>query len=263
MRTAITNTSVVVLALAVSLLHGSAHAAPVSNRITQTSTIDALLVGAYDGTMTCGELLTHGDCGIGTFDRLDGEMVVLDGCVYQVKADGKIYRPPAAMTTPFASVCAFAPDIVVAVTNVSDSAQVMAQLNARVPNQNVFCAIKIMGVFLRMRTRSVPAQQKPYPLLADVARTQPVFDMTNVTGVIVGFRSPPFVKGINVPGYHWHFLSADKSRGGHILDFALRAGACQVDVCDQLLLLLPAGGKGLAQLDLSKDRGAELERVEK
>ena len=73
--------------------------------MTQTSTIDALLAGVYDGEMSCRELLTHGDFGIGIFDHLDGEMVVLNGTVYQVKIDGRVYQPAKELKTPFASVC--------------------------------------------------------------------------------------------------------------------------------------------------------------
>src|SRR6202158_1160555 len=56
--------------------------------IFQTSTVDALMEGASQGDMTMGELKTHGDFGLGTFDGLDGEMIELDGKVFQVRADG-------------------------------------------------------------------------------------------------------------------------------------------------------------------------------
>ena len=57
----------------------------------QVSTIDALMQGVFDGVQPVGEIRKHGDFGIGTFDALDGEMIVLDGVVYQAKADGQIY----------------------------------------------------------------------------------------------------------------------------------------------------------------------------
>ena len=82
-----------------------------ADRITQTSTIDALLAGAYDGQITCRQLLSYGDFGIGTFDKLDGEMTVLNGKIYQVKSDGKVYNPAGDTKTPFATVCNFKPDI--------------------------------------------------------------------------------------------------------------------------------------------------------
>ncbi len=252
----------VVAFLLVLLLCCSACSATTGNTVAQTSTIDALLAGAYDGNMACRELLKHGDLGIGTFDHLDGEMTVLNGTVYQIKSDGRVYTPDETITTPFAAVCAFDPDYTLPLENGMDYEALKAYVDSVIANRNVFCALKITGTFKRMKTRAVPRQQKPYPPLIDVTRNQPVFDMENVSGTIAGFRCPPFVRGINVPGYHLHFISDDHKRGGHILDFELISGISQMDVCNRFLLILPEKGEGLEDLDLSKDRSKELEHVE-
>ncbi|MCP8318695.1 MAG: acetolactate decarboxylase, partial [Candidatus Methylarchaceae archaeon HK01B] len=76
----------------------------------QTSTISALLEGAYDGNMTYGELKKHGDFGLGTFNGLDGEMAGLDGTFYQVKDDGIAYPVDDSIKTPFALVTFFEAD---------------------------------------------------------------------------------------------------------------------------------------------------------
>lgn len=76
----------------------------------QTSTINALSEGVYDGEITYGELKKHGDVGIGTFNDLDGEMIELDGNFYQIKADGIVYLVDDSMRTPFAVVTFFEPD---------------------------------------------------------------------------------------------------------------------------------------------------------
>lgn len=232
-----------------------------SDRITQTSTIDALLAGAYDGQIECGKLLSSGDFGIGTFDRLDGEMAVLDGKVYQIKADGKVYRPAGNVKTPFATVCKFKPDTRFEI-KWADFKTAESIINEKILNQNIFAAVKITGTFKYMKTRSVPAQNKPYPPLVEVAKNQPVFEMNEVRGTIVGFRSPPFVKGVNVSGFHFHFLSNDFTRGGHVLDFQLDAGKCEIDVCNELLLILPEDDI-LKDIDLSEDKSEELQKVEK
>jgi acetolactate decarboxylase len=232
-----------------------------SNRITQTSTIDALLAGAYDGQVECRDLLSSGDFGIGTFERLDGEMTVLDGKVYQIKADGKVYRPSVNIKTPFATVCKFKPDVRFQIRS-ADFKTAEKIIDEKIPNQNVFAAVKITGTFKYMKTRSVPAQNKPYPPLVEVAKNQPVFEMNDIGGTIVGFRAPPFVKGVNVSGYHFHFLSKDLARGGHVLDFQLDEGNCQIDKCNELLLILPEDDV-LKDFDLSKDKSKELQKVEK
>ena len=237
-------------------------AGPSRNTLYQVSTIDALLAGTYDGDLPLEELRQQGDFGIGTYDNLDGEMVLLGGVFYQVKASGKVVPPDPRGETPFAAVCAFRPDRTVAVPPGSDLATVEQWFDREVPPRNGFCAIRIDGTFKTMRTRSVPAQERPYPPLKDVAATQPVFDFENVAGTLVGFRCPLFVAGVNVPGYHLHFLSQDGTKGGHILGFELVTGTAQVDVLDRFVLQLP-GTDDFADVDLARDRQRELTGVEK
>jgi acetolactate decarboxylase len=256
------------LLLAAGILIGlSGCIAPESNpprdTVFQTSTIDTLLAGVFDGNMPCGDLKSHGDFGIGTFDRLDGEMVVLDGCVFQIKADGKVYKPAPEITTPFATVCSFNPDTVFNIEQSSDYNTVEKLINEKIPNHNIFYAIKITGQFKSVKTRSVPRQNKPYPPLKEITPTQPEFNMKDVNGVIVGFRCPAYVKGINVSGYHLHFLNADRTQGGHVLSFELTRGKCEIDNINQFSLRLPADINAFSSTDLTKDRSIELKNVEK
>ena len=233
------------------------------DRVMQTSTIDALLAGVYDGSMSCRELLDYGNFGIGTFDRLDGEMIILDGEVYQVKTDGKVYTPETDILTPFATVCAFQPDMTFSITGRVDYKGLESIIDNQSPNQNEFIAIKITGSFSRMKVRSVPIQDKPYPPLVTVTEDQTVFKLEDIKGTIVGFRSPPFVKGVNVPGYHCHFISDDRMRAGHILDCEIISGVGELDLCNEFLLILPGDNDSLKDIDLSGDRSAELDQVER
>ena len=97
---------VLALCLVLCLAAGALHAAE-TNRLFQTSTLQALMAGVYDGDLTYQELARHGDFGLGTFDALDGEMIALDGAFYQIKADGRVYPVAGAMKTPFAAVTFF------------------------------------------------------------------------------------------------------------------------------------------------------------
>ena len=234
---------------------------PQANRITQTSTIDALLSGIYDGQTSCRQMLTYGDFGIGTFDKLDGEMAILNGKIYQIKSDGKVYAPSSDIKTPFATVCKFIPDSQFELKTVNFKTA-ESIIDEKFPNQNQFLAIKITGTFKHIKLRSVPAQKKPYPPLVEVSKTQPVFEMNDVFGTIVGFRTPPFAKGVNVTGCHFHFLSKDFTQGGHVLDFKLADGNCQIDKCNEWHLILPKNDL-LQNIDLSKDKTTELRKVEK
>lgn len=246
----------------VILLWAAGCAHPVVDTMVQTSTIDALLAGVYDGDQTLGWVLEQGDLGLGTFQHLDGEMVVLDGEIFQVRADGRVYRPDLKGLTPFAEVCRFNPEQSFAVIEGTDMAGFEALVDRQAPDQNDFCAIRMDGHFKRMKTRSVPAQVKPYPPLKVVAEKQAVFDMENVAGTVLGFRSPPFMKGTGVPGYHLHFISQDRTRGGHILAFETVTGTTQVDMLDRFVMLLPRT-EGFAEADLSGNRQEELKKVEK
>lgn len=254
--------SPLLLFLLIALAAGCA--APRSDTVTQVATIDALLAGVYDGHLTLAELREHGDFGIGTFDRLDGEMILLDGVFYQVKADGRVYLPPLSVTTPFAAVTWFTADRRETIEQPLDMAGLEERIREITPGENLFCAFRLRGKFSRLRTRSVPAQEKPYPPLAEVTANQPVFDLENVTGTLIGFLSPGFVRGINVPGFHMHFVTDDLSGGGHVLAFELTEGILEADtVHDALLIRLPTASEAFAGADLSPDRSEELERVEK
>ena len=235
---------------------------PGRNTLFQTSTINALLAGVYDGDISCRRLLKHGDFGIGTFDRLEGEMVILEGTIYQIKVDGKVYKPDPNCKTPFATTCYFNPEKTTSINTSMDYKRIESLIDAAAPNQNLFCAIRITGQFRSMRTRSVPAQKRPYPPLKEVTSNQPEFDMDNVFGTIVGFRCPLYVNGINVPGYHLHFIDEDRTRGGHVLGFEIITGRCDIDILNQFFLRLPES-RDFAELDLSRDRDGEMKDVEK
>ncbi|OGP49513.1 MAG: alpha-acetolactate decarboxylase [Deltaproteobacteria bacterium RBG_13_43_22] len=250
------------LSLVITCLITACIRAPL-NTINQVSTIDALLAGSYEGQIPLEKLLTYGNFGIGTFDNLDGEMILLEGQVFQVKADGKIYRPSLKVTTPFASVVQFKADYSFPITKETDLKGLEKMIEDSNPNKNLFYALKIKGTFQTMKTRSVPVQKKPYPPLSAVAKTQPVFTFEAVSGTLVGFRSPVFVKGINVPGDHLHFISNDLQSGGHVLDFRLLKGTVEIDVCNQFFMILPEEGGSFSQVDLGRDRSKELEKVER
>jgi len=238
---------------------------PVAQRETlfQVSTLDALINGVYDGVMTIGGLKEYGDFGIGTFAALDGEMAVLDGVVYQIKADGVAYTVADAIETPFAAVTFFDTDLEDTIPGGLDYQQVQSFLDGFLPTGNIFYAIKIEGTFSYMKTRSVPAQVKPYPKLTEVTANQPTFEFHNVAGTIVGFYCPPYVDGVNVSGYHLHFLTEDKSAGGHILDFTVERASVQVAYTSEFLMRLPDSSSAFYSLDLTQDTSSEVEAVEK
>lgn len=238
---------------------------PVAGRETlmQVSTINALMAGVYDGIISCGQIRGYGDFGIGTFDKLDGEMIVLDGDVYQVRADGIAYTVSDTVSTPFAAVTYFDTDLQQKLVAGMNLTEFQKYLDGIVPTANIFYAIKIEGTFSYVKTRSVPPQNKPYPVLAEVTQKQSVFEFNNVSGTIVGFKCPQYVNGVNVPGYHLHFLTADRKAGGHVLEFTLQAANASIDKTPNFLMLLPDERSDFYKIDLTGDKQKELDKAEK
>ena len=228
----------------------------------QVSTIDALMQGVFDGFYSFNDLMVQGDFGIGTFDALDGEMIALDGDYYQVKADGVAYPVQGNMTAPFAAVTRFEVDQTAALENAGNFTELARQLDRHLPSPNAFYALRIDGTFPYVQTRSVPAQEKPYPRLAEAVKNQSVFNFTNVTGSVVGIWAPEFAKGVNVPGYHLHFITEDRKAGGHILDIQVANATAQVDVTAGFAMQLPSSGD-FYEVDLTGDLQEELEKIEK
>jgi len=229
--------------------------------IMQTSTIGALLEGAYDGDMTFGELRRYGDFGIGTVNRLDGEMIALDGEFYQVRADGKAYRIGDSAKTPFAVVTFFEPDMTVVLARALDYEQLQESLDRALPTGNVPYAIRIDGTFSFVKTRSVPAQTKPYPRLVEVVKTQPTFEFHDVRGTMVGVRLPSYMEGVNAVGYHLHFITEDRRAGGHLLECVTAEVTVGIDETPGFLVLLPEG-EGFDKIELTGPGSDEVRQVE-
>ena len=244
------------------LITGCATPAKRTDTVFQTSTINALLAGIYDGDVTLHEVLDHGDFGLGTYNHLAGEMILYENQFYQIEPDGRANRPDLSTKTPYVTVCRFKADETFPVPNGSSMEAVKKFLDRRLPDHNLFYAIKITGIFRAMETRTIVAQKKPYPPLKEVVEHQIVFHMKDVPGTIVGFRCPEYIKGINVPDYHLHFISEDRKRGGHVLGFVLENGRCEIDVLNRFLMVLPTGMREFAEVNLSKDRSKALKRVE-
>jgi acetolactate decarboxylase len=188
-----------------------------NNSVYLSTPVNALVQGFYKQNTTVAEIKEHGDFGLGTFNNLDGEMVILDGIVYQVKSDGKAAVVDDQEETPFACVTFFSADTTEEIDGgrLKDSLEEL--LDNLIPSPNMLYAIRIEGEFEYIKTRSVPRQENYRPLV-EVAREQPTFEYRDIRGTLAGFFTPQFMASLNVPGYHLHFLSEDRTQGGHLLE---------------------------------------------
>ena len=147
-------------------------------------------------------------------------------------------------------------------TGKTDLKSLTDYLDQNIRSKNIFYAFKINSLFKYIKTRSVPAQSKPYPKLAEVIKNQPVFEHRNMKGTIIGFRVPEYAKGINVPGYHFHFIDADRKAGGHLLAFDADDLNIEIDNSGSLIMLLPQTEE-FYKRDISGEKEAEVKKVEK
>jgi acetolactate decarboxylase len=209
--------------------------------VFQSSTIGALLDGAYEGDVTIGELDGHGDLGLGTLNGVDGEVIVLDGLFLKAGVDGDLEPVPPEAHTPFVVLTNFDPKHRFELADLPSLDTLGEAIDAEIGHPEQVHSLRIDGRFARVHARSVPKQSPPYRPLAEVIADQHVFDFADVEGTLVGFRFPDREEGLNVPGYHLHFVTDDRTRGGHVLDCALATGKVQVDDTTDVHLELPPG----------------------
>jgi acetolactate decarboxylase len=234
-----------------------AHAEAQSGGLFQVSTVDALFAGDLEGDLTFAELAEHGDLGLGTLNGLDGEMIALDGRFLRADVDGHVTAVPPRARTPFAVVTRFRPTTDFTLGLPLDHDGFLAELDRRSPP---VCALRIDGGFDHLRLRSV-ARQPAHTSLADAARAQHVFELDDVDGTLVGFRFPDYAQGLEVAGYHLHFVDAARERGGHVLECRPREIRVQLDPEGDLHVELPPGVE-LGAADASPQERARIREVE-
>jgi len=180
----------------------------------QVSTVTALVEGIYQGAVRVATLREHGDLGLGTFEGLDGEMVIVDGHFFQVRSDGSVREVDDNVLSPFAIITGFAAESAVTLNHCPDLAHLASQFDLLRHSNNVFFALRVDGKFEYVQTRAMCRTKEGVPPPYSI---QPQFEFHDIAGTLVGFWSPEYVKTLNVPGYHLHFISTDRTHGGHLL----------------------------------------------
>lgn len=252
---------VIIIAVLLLLTISNFYAQP-KDQLTQIATIDALLAGAYDGIFLTEDFDEYGDFGLGTFDKLDGEMIVLNGNIYKVKYDGTVIKNEPT-STPFAAIVKFITDNSFEINGIVNFEKLEEAISEEIQNKNLPAAVKLEGSFEYVKVRSVPEQEKPYKPLAEVTKDQSVFEYENLEGTLIGFYIPAYFKSFNVSGFHLHFLSKDETKGGHLLDVKLNEGNVELDILNKFYVHLPGDSEEFGNIDLEKDRTEELENVER
>lgn len=207
--------------------------------------LQSLLDGNYDGVYPISNLKKYGDFGLGTFDKINGEMIVLDGIVYQALGDGNIMVANDNELIPFANISYFDNDEEIVLEKEMNEKEVETFLNEKLAHKNFqdkMCLVRIDGTFSNMLVRSELAQnEKPYKPLTEVLATdERQFTYENISGVLVAMYFPQTMEKLNATGWHFHFISNDKSKGGHVLSFSMQQSAkCILDYTNEFQMILP------------------------
>ena len=241
------------------------NAAPAQDKeaIYQIALLQSLAMGYFDGSITVKDLKSYGDTGIGTFEGLNGELIALDGVVYQADHNCKIHVMSDKDKVPFSNVTFFEKDFSVKLSDVPDKDSLEKILNELVDKhgQNYFYMVKIPAEFNEILVRSERGTEEPYPTLVEALKTQKEITPQNISGTIVGLYCPQFMSSLNSTGWHFHFVSADKKIGGHVLDLNLKSGEAQFDKTENFYMQLPHK-KNFNALNFDKDLKEDIRKAE-
>lgn len=223
--------------------------------------IAALVEGIYRADTTIGDVREKGDHGLGTFNDLDGELLMIDGTVYCLRPEGNAEIIGDDIKTPFAVATHFEGDTEEVFDRPLTAHEFEAQLHDLIPSKNLIYSIRIDGTFSAVRARSVPKQSNYVPL-AEVAKVQTIFEFKDVEGSLVGFYTPTFLDSVHVPGFHLHFITADRKQGGHAMGVAPVSVRVRLQHAPSVELGLPLTLDFLT-MERTRDIEADLDKVER
>ena len=213
------------------------------NKMYQVSTLQALALGYSRSVINVGKLLQEGDTGLGTFEDVNGEMIVMDGHCYRADQGGCVTVVAPATGVPFAAVAKLYGEQQFTLNDIPDISFIRTELTKKIEERfglNSMHIVRIDGEFIKVDARSEAPYRSHHITLKEVlSKTQEAFIFENIRGSLVGVYFPDYMDGINMPGWHLHFLSEDKSKGGHVFDVSMRAGTVKVDKITNIYINLP------------------------
>ncbi len=231
------------------------------NAVYLSTPINAIVEGLYVDKTTIGDVKKHGDFGLGTFNYLDGEMILLDGMAYQITSTGEVHTIADGEHTPFACVTFFQPDTWDEVGGGISAPGIFELLDTLIPSPNMLYALRIDGVFEYVKTRAVPKTENYLPLV-EAAKNQIIFEFSHVEGSLAGFFTPGFMASLSAPGYHLHMLTADRRHGGHLMECRVKKARIGIQHVPKLEVGLPVTLDYLTA-DFNRDTKRDLDQAER
>ena len=212
-------------------------------KMYQVSTLQALMLGYSRSVVTVSELLQHGDTGLGTFEDVDGEMIVIDGTCYRATENGRVVVAEPDKGVPFSAVCNMQGRRTFDLGEYHSVDTLKSELNNRIEEDfglNSMHVARIDGEFSFVDARSESAYKSMHVTLkAVLEQTQKAFCFENIKGSLVCVYFPDYMDGINAAGWHLHFVSDDRKHGGHVFEISMVKGKCFLDKINTIELRLP------------------------
>jgi acetolactate decarboxylase len=235
------------------------------NKMYQVSTLQALALGYSRAVITVEELLKEGDTGLGTFEDVNGEMILMEGQCFRADQDGNVTVVSRETGVPFAAVAHLTGEQEFPLGNLMDITSIRNELTLKIEERfglNSMHVVRIDGLFEKVDARSeAPYRSHHVTLKEMLSQTQKAFLFENIRGSLVGVYFPDYMDGINMPGWHLHFLSEDRTKGGHVFDVSLREGMAHIDKITNIMINLPKEA-AFDTYSLKQDLQAEIKSVE-
>ena len=235
------------------------------NKMYQVSTLQALALGYSRAVINVGELLHEGNTGLGIFEDVNGEMILMDGHCYRADQEGHITEVALDIGVPFAAVSKLYGEQQFTLKNMPNIESIRTELTRKIEEKfglNSMHIVKIDGYFTKVDARSEAPYRSQHITLKDIlSQTQKAFIFDDIRGSLVGVYFPDYMDGINMPGWHLHFLSEDRTRGGHVFDVSLQEGAVKLDKISNIFINLPKEA-AFDTYSLKQDLQADIKSVE-
>ena len=228
------------------------------NTLYQVATLQSLLMGNYYGSVPYDELLKLADTGIGTFEGMDGEMIAFDGVVYRADVNGHVTKADTSIAAPYCCMAQFRAEHSCEIGACTDFEALCAALDAAIPanQRNIFHMAKIEGEFDTVAMRSVAGSTPPYKITGShVEPNQKCYALEQTRGLAVALRCPDYMDRLNMPGWHLHYITDDRSIAGHVTGLTVRqakADFCSISRFEMMLPRDEAFGS-LELLNISND----------
>ena len=157
--------------------------------------------------------------------------------------DGNVTVVSPETGVPFAAVAKHYGEQEFPLKDMPDSESIETNLTMKIEERfglNSMHVVRIDGLFEKVDARSEAPYRSHHITLKEVlGQTQKAFIFENIRGTLVGVYFPDYMDGINMPGWHLHFLSEDRTKGGHVFDVSIKEAVAKVDKITNIFINLP------------------------